>query len=179
MDVIQIEIWLKNTILGLVVLGAVGSLVAVLAIRVLTPLFRLIQRRVLLAHYNLHIKANARENFILGYLSGRDDPSRVAIYLLYHILVFVFLIVTAGVSITILSIRLSLPTQIYVSVVNIGLIIIFLLCIYRILFMLWIYRTTYFVHVYPCTSEEDTEAKKGTRASPEANSPTTAEKPEA
>src|SRR5258708_25154378 len=113
MDITQIESWLKRTIPGLVFLGAVGSLVAALIIRLSRPLVRFLQHRLLSAHVALHIKAVARENWILGSLSSRDDPSFIAMHVLYQAFKFFFLVSTAPVAITVLSFRLSLPSHVY------------------------------------------------------------------
>lgn len=78
-----VEVWLKTTIPGIVLLGALGSILAAVILRFLAgPL-----RRVLPNPFALHQRRRSRQAFMLGYMHAhieRDGSSRSLIAFLTY-----------------------------------------------------------------------------------------------
>lgn len=78
---VELEHWLKNSIVGIVLLGAVGSLLAVLIGRLLLAL----ATRILPAPLRAHRKQSAKQAYFLGYMHAtiqKDESGRLIVALL-------------------------------------------------------------------------------------------------
>jgi hypothetical protein len=144
-----LEQWLKNTIPGLILLGAIGSLLSVFIIRLFKPWLQRLYKKILYAHWNLHVKQAAKQNWILGGLSVENNLSKAAVYILYHTFTFTALIIIATASILILVYRLGLTSSPYLSAWNLFLVIVFMISTYRLLLKIWIFHITYSTHITP------------------------------
>lgn len=78
----ELQDWLKNSIPGIILLGAFGSLLAVLIGRLLLS----IRRKIIPAPYNAHLKRKERVAYFLGYTHAvieRDATSRALVTFLF------------------------------------------------------------------------------------------------
>lgn len=144
---IVLELWLKNTIPGVILLGAIGSLLSVFIIKLMNPWFKILHKKIIEAHWNLHIKPLAKQNWILGGLSAQNDLSITSIYILYQIFTFTALINIATASLILIVYRLSITTSPYLSYWNLILLILFMTSTYRLLLKFWIFHMTYSAHI--------------------------------
>ena len=74
----ELETWLKTTILGIIILGAFGSLVAILAVRSCNAV-----------KYKIHKPRRGRQAFLLGFtaaLMDHDETSKMSSsFLIFHL----------------------------------------------------------------------------------------------
>jgi len=142
---LTVILWLKSSIIGLVILGALGSMLAAFLLKAILFLLRPLLQKSLLAH----IKYMAMQNWILGGLSVENNGSKIAVYLLYHVMTFFFVTVLFSTSLVALMIRLMVQRAEILNGLNFSLVTLAFLCLYYILFKLWTIRITYQVHILP------------------------------
>jgi len=79
--ILEIETWLKTTIPGIIVLGSLGSIVAILAVRTWTAVFPM--------PLKMHKKRRGKQAYILGHTAavmGDDEPSNMAVsFMTFHL----------------------------------------------------------------------------------------------
>ena len=141
--------WLMTSIPGLILLGAAGSLLAVIIIRLLNPWLKKAYSMILRIHWSVHVKQVAKQNWILGALSSQDDLSITTVYIIYHIFTFIILVVLSSLALLLLIYRLGLTAMPYLSSGNLALVMLFMLSTYRLVLKFWIFHITYSAHVMP------------------------------
>lgn len=140
-----IILWLKSSVIGLVILGAIGSMFAAFLLKALSYLFRPLFEKTI----SVHIKYMAMQNWLLGGLSAENNGSKIAVYLLYHLMTFLVPTALFSTSLVALIFRLTLQSAEIFNALNFSLITLAFLCLYSIMFKLWTIRITYQVHVLP------------------------------
>lgn len=141
----EIILWIKTSIYGLVLLGALSSIFAVVLLKISKSVFRPMYTKLL----KVHFKYSAMQNWILGGLSVENNGSKIAVYLQYHLMTFIFGSVVLVIVSLILILRLIFIEIAPLNIVNVLLIITLFLTLYFLLLKIWTIRITYQVHVLP------------------------------
>ncbi len=146
---LPMENWLKETVPGIILLGAIGSVFAVAILK----LFTFLSRRYFLKiarYFVLHqVKYALRENYLLGFLSGQNDISKIAVYILRQLYLFIIFFFGGIASLLVLLFNASQVGSAYLSSINIIAMTILIICMYRTVKVCWTILVTYSVHVYP------------------------------
>lgn len=149
--------WLRTSVFGLILLGTIGSLLAIALLKLLKLIFKPLYRRLIRAQF----KYMAMQNWILGGLSGANDFSKISVYILYHLMTFIVAIASGHLSLIQLISRLSNTAQSTLNAPNLLLMIIFLLSAFLIVIKLWTMLVTYKVHVMPVLGGKYAKIAKG------------------
>jgi hypothetical protein len=85
---LEIEGWLKNTIPGIIVLGAIGSVIAIFIIRMCAA----ITHDIAPVPFRMHQQFRSRQAYILGFTASvmdKDDTSKpVVTFMIFHFACF-------------------------------------------------------------------------------------------
>lgn len=151
--------WSRTSVYGLVLLGAVGSILAIILLKLLNYIFKPLLHKAILSGF----KYTAKQNWMLGYLSATNDVSKVSIYVVYHLMSFILAIAVAHLSIEQLIVRLSINMLSTLNAMNLIFMTLFILSMFIIVLKFWVMAITYRVHVLSTLGGKyaDSEEKDG------------------
>lgn len=88
----SMEAWLKNTIIGIILLGAFGSITALVLLKILRRMLDGVLSPAMRAIRRIEYKRSYKKAYVVGFLIGAQDSTRMNIYLTYHVVKAVSLI---------------------------------------------------------------------------------------
>ena len=160
MDFSSIEIWLKTTILGIVVLGALGSTVAV----VFWKLAGAFISKIVPWPFKIHRKKSTKQAYMLGYaaavINSDETGRRLSAYLVYHLSLLVISLVVFLASLIIFSVIVAITPDVALTFGLFVLVTLSFLSVYWAYFEFkYINRTFLFFWKEALKRAEDSHAK--------------------
>lgn len=139
----EIENWLKNSVTGIVLLGAVGSIVAVPLLWAIRPLWNHFLRWLKI----IHVVPVLRTNHELGFLDAYENKSMLMVFFAKHLTAFFLKFWVSLVALIILVARLSNLDKFAISIFDAILAAIGFLSFYQMVYTWWKFRATYDAHI--------------------------------
>jgi len=151
----NIETWLKSSIVGIVLLGVMGSAIAAFVISLIKPLWR----RVLSRAVKAHLVPVVRLNYELGYMES-GKKSMLIVLLGHKIFTFLIYFWISLSSIIILTARLVSETQLDFFVFDVLLSSLVFFSLYQMIYTWWCFKSTYHAHISAATKDSAKKAEE-------------------
>lgn len=105
----EIEFWLRSTVLGVIILGAAGSIVAIILIKILKALITRWLPRAITQFFIRRFHFGFKYGYVQGYLMESKDPVVAQAYFAYILVLFITFF-TTGILLIVLVIYLFLQS---------------------------------------------------------------------
>lgn len=158
MNFVDISEWLKNSIPGIIILGACGSFFAIGVSRVTKPIWSKLVFSVLFAHVAPVLKMN----YEIGFMEGNNKPIMAILLLGKHFLEFMLSFWASIIASIYLLARILNGSGAGLSLLEASLSIFVFLGLYNMLYKWWMFKVTYDLHVAkrPASTKEELNATK-------------------